>query len=140
MAENLKTTRLNDSTSISNTVDGLYSWSTVSTGKLCPTGWHVSTVEDWTILANYLGGIYVAGNKLRETGTVHWRYPNEGATNEVGFTALPRIYSEGYYGSWWSIDYNEPNNAYLYSISYNSSSLDKYVTSSKINVRCVKNK
>ena len=30
-----------------------------------------------------LGGI------LKETGTTHWNFPNTGATDEIGFTALP---------------------------------------------------
>jgi len=29
---------------------------------------------------------------LRETGTTHWLSPNEGATNETGFTAVPGGY------------------------------------------------
>ena len=38
----------------------------------------------------------MAGGKLKETGTSHWSDPNTGATNQVGFTALPggmRVYS-----------------------------------------------
>lgn len=31
----------------------------------------------------------VAGGKLKESGTAHWIGPNTGATNEVGFKAVP---------------------------------------------------
>ena len=65
----------------------LYNWYAVSTGKLCPTGWHIPTDSEWTTLTNYLGNN--AGGKLKEKGTSYWRSPNVGATNESGFTARP---------------------------------------------------
>jgi uncharacterized protein (TIGR02145 family) len=113
MAENLKTTKYNDSNSIplfnadawgystpaycffnndsysSATQGALYNWYTVNTNKLCPSGWHVPSDAEWTILITYLGGESVAGGKLKEIGTTHWNAPNTGATNESGFTALP---------------------------------------------------
>jgi len=114
MAENLKTTRFNDSTSIPNVTDqvtwatlttpgycwyndsiyyknsfgALYNWYTVNSGKLAPKGWHVATDEEWAILTTFLGDS-VAGGKLKETGTLNWTAPNTGATNVTGFTALP---------------------------------------------------
>ncbi|NMB52035.1 MAG: hypothetical protein GX999_06895 [Bacteroidales bacterium] len=113
MSENLKTTKLNDGTDIpsvtSNTewaelstpgycyydnswsnaliYGALYNWHTVNTGKLCPTGWHVPTDEEWTTLITYLGGDTLVGGKLKETGTAFWLSPNRGATNETGFSA-----------------------------------------------------
>ncbi len=136
MASNLKTTHLNDGTAIPNvTADNswnilttpgyawynndaatyadygiLYNFSTVNTGLLCPTGWHVPTQTEWNTLMSQLGGFLVAGGKLKETGTTHWLSPNTGATNETGFTALPGG-SRGYIGpfsgvgqsgTWWS--------------------------------------
>lgn len=56
---------------------------------VCPTGWHLPSNAEWTELTDYLGGTSVAGDKLKETGTMHWNNPNTGATNETGFTALP---------------------------------------------------
>jgi len=114
MAENLKTTKFNDGTDIpfitSNTIwaglttpgycyydnswgngliyGALYNWYTVNTGKLCPTGWHVPTNEEWTTLITYLGSDTLVGGKLKETGTAFWLSPNRGATNETGFSAL----------------------------------------------------
>ncbi|MDG1394950.1 MAG: fibrobacter succinogenes major paralogous domain-containing protein [Flavobacteriales bacterium] len=120
MAENLRTTKYNDGTSIPNitsnsewgstttgaycnynntnsndtiaTFGRLYNWYAVNTGKLAPTGWHVPSDAEWGQLTTYLGGESVAGGKLKETGTTHWDSPNTSATNETGFTALPGGY------------------------------------------------
>ena len=120
MAENLKTTKLNDGTLIPLTADSavwnllttpgfawykndslnsktygaLYNWFTVNTGKLCPTGWHIPGDAEWATLSTYLGGAAVAGGKLKEPGSLHWINPNKGATNETGFTALPGGYRD----------------------------------------------
>ena len=78
--------------------------------NICPEGWHVATDEDWETLSTYLGGDSIAGGKLKETGTMHWKSPNTAATNESDFKALPGGYRGGNgafvymqeYGNWWS--------------------------------------
>ncbi|MGB8358531.1 MAG: fibrobacter succinogenes major paralogous domain-containing protein [Bacteroidales bacterium] len=138
MVENLKATKFNDGTTIPLVIDNtewsnlrtgaccwydnlltnknpygaLYNWYAVNTGKVCPSGWHVPTINEWTTLITFLGGPGVAGGKLKESGTVHWTSPNEGATNESGFTALGAGYRSGnptinfnlfgIAGYWWS--------------------------------------
>ena len=57
--------------------------------KLAPTGYHVPSYEELTILIDHLGGGSIAGGKMKETGTVHWASPNQGATNSSGFSGLP---------------------------------------------------
>lgn len=52
------------------------------------TGYRIPSVADWTKLSTYLGGSSIAGGKLKEIGTDHWDSPNEGASNETGFTAV----------------------------------------------------
>ncbi len=129
MAENLKTTRYNDGSSIplviyytdwinlttsgycwydqnetyyKNLYGALYNWHAVNTGKLCPAGWHVPSYAELTTLTTFLGGEGVAGGKLKEAGITHWITPNTGAVNECGFTALPggwRHYNDGSF-SW----------------------------------------
>lgn len=98
----------------------LYNWYAVTNSKqICPTGWHVPSINEWNTLINFLGGKDIAGGKLKEMGINHWSSPNTGATNEYGFTALPGgyclgcdEYGDSYYsgtfssfgstGMWWS--------------------------------------
>lgn len=80
LIENLRTTKYNDGTSIphvtdsynwpnmtssaycwynndisnKNTNGALYNWYAVNSRKLAPTGWHVPSDAEWTILENYL--------------------------------------------------------------------------------------
>ena len=75
---------------------------------LAPDGWHVPSDTEWTILTDYLGGLDVAGGKMKATGTSLWQSPNTGATNESGFSALPAgqnfggFVNQGFVGHWWS--------------------------------------
>jgi uncharacterized protein (TIGR02145 family) len=92
----------------------LYNWYAVSPAKnggknVCPIGWHLPSDDEWSILTTFWGGEYVAGGKLKETGTAHWAFPNEAATNESSFSALPGGFrnssgfqSAGLSGCWWS--------------------------------------
>ena len=101
------------------TFGALYNWYAIDPasngGKnLCPIGWHVPSVTEWTALTDYLGGTSVAAGKLRETGTAHWRSSMAVATNETGFTALPggQRHETGFFtgsgrgGYWWTNDIN----------------------------------
>ncbi len=119
MIENLKTTKFNDGTDIPLITDNtawsnlttpaycwydnndltyktdygaLYNWYAVNTGKLCPIGWHVPSIEEWITLIDYLGGYVIASGKLIETSTTHWQSPHTWVTNETNFTALPGGY------------------------------------------------
>ena len=55
--------------------------------QLAPLGWHVQSRPEVLTLFIYLNTD--AGSKLKEVGTIHWQSPNNGATNESGFTGLP---------------------------------------------------
>ena len=116
MAENLRTSKYRDGTSIPQISDNtewsnatmsawcwynnsninerpygkLYNWYAVNDEKgLCPTGWQIPSDAEWTILTDLFGGLTVAGGPLKHEGTRYWDDPNYGATNESGFTALP---------------------------------------------------
>lgn len=139
----------NNQTNYGNTYGALYNKYTVNTTHLCPTGWHVPTDNEWTILANYLGGYYVAGGKVKETDTIHWKTPNAGATNESGFTALPggRRKDTGAFnamrfdGYWWSSTWVSDYQGFHWFIYNNGNFIDKNYEDiiSGNSVRCIKN-
>jgi uncharacterized protein (TIGR02145 family) len=186
-AENLKTTKLNDGTNIPhisfiptwrsidtpaycyydndqmsyNDIYGvLYNWFTIATNRLCPNGWHVPDYADWQILFAYLGGDSIAGGELK--ATTNWQVPNTGASDKVGFNALPgglRDYTGDYVnltivGAWWSstedvvmLPYGQASfNAYDILLHKHSASIYgnkgvdyPYDKGAGMSVRCLKN-
>ena len=79
------------------------------TRGLATQGWHVPTDAEWTTLNTCLGGVSIAGGKMKDVGTTYWSPPNLGATNSSRFTGLPggqRNYFGNFetiqIGSWWS--------------------------------------
>jgi uncharacterized protein (TIGR02145 family) len=119
----------NDLTTYGNTYGALYNWYTVNTGKLAPSGWHVTTRAEWTALITFLGGEDVAGGKLKETGTEHWLSPNTDASNTIGFNGLAggdrgsngSFYNYGEFSFWWTSTEDASGYGYYYYINYNSS-------------------
>ncbi len=150
MTENLKTTRFNDSSVIPVVADdstwvhletpaycwlrneiqykdiygALYNWFTVETGKLCPSGWHVPSDDEYKILEQTLG---MAADQLNLD---EWRGTDQGAKmksstgwdegengiNSSGFSALPGGYRWAKNGAfngigmlsyWWSSELND---------------------------------
>ncbi len=92
----------NNSDSLGKIYGKLYNWYAVSKIKngnknVCPTGWHIPTDAEWTVLTDYLGGEIFAGVKMKEIGTICWNSPNKNATNSSLFSGLPggNRYSEG---------------------------------------------
>lgn len=179
MAENLRTTRLNDGTEIrlySNWTSGsvpamcwykddpdtyktiygaYYNYFTVKSNKICPVGWHVPGLSDWTQLFTFLGSEGQAGGRLKENGTSNWINPNYGASNESGFTGLPagfrndKYYDAGSRAYFWSstitIVPNYPFSSYSYYNFYYLTYKDRSIGSSNttgagvgVNIRCVK--
>lgn len=53
-----------------------------------PWGWRVPTQSDFNTLATTLGGISVAGCKMKTVGTTYWNSPNTGADNSSGFSGI----------------------------------------------------
>lgn len=68
----------------------LYNWYAVNDPRgLAPQGWHIPTIAEWQCFSISLGGEFVAGGKMKTTGTSRWKSPNTGATNESRFAGLP---------------------------------------------------
>lgn len=92
----------NNNAAYKDTYGALYNWFVIATSQLAPPGWHVPTDAEWTELSDFLGGDLISGGKLKETGTFHWQSVNIGS-NESGFSALPggiRALSFGGIGNW----------------------------------------
>jgi uncharacterized protein (TIGR02145 family) len=94
---------------------------------LAPQGWHVPSDAEWTTLTDFLGGVQVAGGKMKSTGTSLWSSPNTAATNESGFSGLPggyrygggTFYGVGDYGIWWSSSEYDTAGAWFRALFYN---------------------
>jgi uncharacterized protein (TIGR02145 family) len=97
----------------------LYDWNTVMAGSssssstpsgvqgICPAGWHVPSDAEWTALTNIVGGVSMAGTRLK-AASPYWN-----GTDGYGFSALPAgayfavgfpggFSGVGTYGGWWS--------------------------------------
>jgi uncharacterized protein (TIGR02145 family) len=134
----------------------LYNWYAVSlttngNKNVCPTGWHVPTDAEWTVLTNHLGGDSVAGGKMKEIGTTSWNSPNTAPTNTSLFSALPGgiryYYGSGYSGvgddgCWWSFTEDGTDARFAMLRYLGSTNGDAYRSSSNKknghSVRCLK--
>jgi uncharacterized protein (TIGR02145 family) len=130
----------------------LYNWYAVSkrtngNKNICPTGWHVPTDAEWSVLTDYLGGRNVAGGKMKEVGTTIWNELNKDASNTSLFTGLPGGYRSsngdynliGNYGIWWSsAEFNTDFalNRYLKD-NDGSAHRSNYYKGSGLSVRCL---
>ena len=173
MAENLKTTKYNDGKDIPMVTDttkwqqyeqaycwynnktenkneygALYNWYAVNTNKLCPVGWHVPVKEELKSLMKFSPKDTLTSGTLKEAGTVHWKIPNKGATNETGFSALPGGFRSmngefgyiGEIGRWWT---SSEENAYIgfsWILLYNNSQVGPNWPSKRVglSIRCLK--
>ncbi len=193
MKENLKTTRYRNGTAILNVTDvyywsnattGLYVWydnddiswkdiygalynwhTTVDSNGLCPTGWHVPTHAEWTVLSDYIGGTGSPyGNELKScrqvdsplggacNTNVHPRWDSDSsnwATDDYGFSAYPggirdnylgNFYSIGYSGYWWSSTEYASFNAWYRYLNYFDGNLNQsnFRKENGFSVRCLR--
>lgn len=105
---------------------------TVGIQGICPAGWHLPAPGEWDELINFLGGIFIAGGKMKETGTTHWIYGNTGADNLSGFSGLPGglrwfemdHYSNlGWTANFWSCPPIDTASALSYALEWDNTSI-----------------
>jgi len=136
----------------------LYNWyAVVDSRELCPAGWHTPSNDEWAILTNYLGGEGEVGGKMKSTRTEpnahpRWNSPNESATNESGFSALPGGSRNNYNGSFsgvgqssrfWSSSNPSPEDVVCYFLldgnnGWTWGCAGDYYKPQGISVRCIK--
>lgn len=179
MKENLKSTKFNDGIPIAfvkdnsswgnltspgycwyndslskykNTYGALYNWYACSR-RLCPKDWHVPSDDEWAVLINHLGGENIAGGKLKEKNSAHWRRPNI-ASDSSNFTALPGGYRStdglfitvgafdalGIGGGWWSTAMKDNKNSWGRTIYFNTGRINRVSNLNTVgfSVRCLK--
>ena len=157
----------NDNNQYDTTYGKLYNWYAVAdTRKICPTGWHVPSDNEWKTLETYLGmdpfelivtdfrgSTANVGGKLKKVDSSLWNTPNSGATNESGFSGIPggRYNKDGTFinlsseGAWWSSTLAIPNTnlGWLRILSYNNLGISRtmpkdLMVGGGFSVRCIK--
>ena len=129
----------------------LYEWEAAM--KACPSGWHLSSNDDWEVLVKFAGGAMFAGAKLKAVDGWEWYELSDksgGGTDDYGFAALPGGGGDGMggfggadrYGYWWSSSETKDGkkNTYSWMMDF---SLDHVIDnatrkSGVCTVRCVK--
>jgi uncharacterized protein (TIGR02145 family) len=142
----------------------LYNWAAIATGKLAPSGWHVPSDSDWSVLENFLitNGFNYDGttntNRIAKALAVKedWQaMPNAGAigndlgsNNRSGFSAFPSGFRDAKgvflyrWNSclWWSATESGASQAWDRSLNNSFSSLFRSADNKKVgeSVRLVK--
>ncbi|MDR2972995.1 MAG: fibrobacter succinogenes major paralogous domain-containing protein, partial [Bacteroidales bacterium] len=108
---------------------------------ICPTGWHIPTMEEWNLLKNY--------EAAQLMSTQYWLDPPGPGSDDFGFTAHPAGFYNGVvnrfealYGftGWWASAAPVGESAHYYSLYYYCSALQDELMkrSNGLSVRCVK--
>ena len=123
----------------------LYNWN--ASQSAAPTGWHLPTDTEWTILTTFLGGESIAGDKMKST--FGWSYSKPTVTNSSCFSGLPggmrtylgKIENQGDYGYWWSATASGSSYVFIRRLGYNDNYINRDFKSHDdgYSIRCVKN-
>ncbi len=144
-----------------NTANGLvygklYNWYAVNDPRgLAPVGYHIPKDFEWSRLTTYLGGLNIAGGKMKAVDPQLWTNlsGNIGATNSSGFTGLPGGVRVGgsldpdrgtflainISGYWWSSTAsNATEGRFIWLRNGNSAEINSSEKTNGYSVRCLK--
>lgn len=121
----------------------MYSWGTVDDvrGITSNDNWFVPSSTQYSNLITYLGGVNVAGGKLKEVGLIKWNTPNTGATNSLLFSGIgsgKRNHVTGDFenlnisGNLHASDDFNSSNSYHISLNYDSTVASVWYSSKKL--------
>ena len=139
----------NNNSQNDSTYGKLYNWHAASDLRnVCPTGWHVPTDAEWTVLNDYLavnGHSGMEGTTLKSTSG--WSRNN--GTDDYGWFGLPGGYrnNDGVFyfianvGSWWSSSEGKTNNSWYRLLNYNNDKVyrNSFSMRNGFSVRCLRN-
>jgi uncharacterized protein (TIGR02145 family) len=126
----------------------LYNWYAINDARgLAPAGWRIPSDEDWTILTDHLGGLDVAGLKMKSQ--IGWLKNGGNGTNSSGFNGLPGGVRDqkgifkflGNGGCWWSCTEVNTFKAWSRGLSDKTNSVGRSYGNNKalgVSVRCIK--
>jgi len=130
----------------------LYNWYAVNDPRgLAPSGYHIPSDNEWTILTNYLGVNSKTGTKMKSTSG--WNQNNylltdQNGTNISGFSAVPCGYSHvdgpfdnvGKKVTWWSSTEFSKKNAWTRSLNCFNGYVEKDYNNKRsgFSVRCLR--
>jgi uncharacterized protein (TIGR02145 family) len=127
----------------------LYNWYAVDDARgLCPSGWHVPTDGEWTVLETYITSQGFSGTEGTALKSTYGWFNSGNGTDDFEFSALPggyRYYSVGYFdgagygGVWWS---SSPSggNAWILGLSSFDPAIDRSPNDPRngFSVRCLR--
>lgn len=154
-----------------NSYGYLYNWAAVMNGSssgsestsgiqgLCPTGWHVPSEAEWTILTTYVQSQsqYLCSGSIAKAlaSTTDWDFVqylcavgnNRTTNNATNFSAIPAgsnmsdFYGIGKFAQFWTATQNTESSAYTRRLYYSLDSVDELSASKYIgfSVRCLRN-
>jgi len=155
----------NNDTNYKESYGALYNWYAVTNGNgLCPEGWHVPSVADWSQLTNFIGGTSSPnGNKLKSCRQVNSPLGGDCNTSEhprwnshstyygfdaFGFSAFGggaryqggSFNNLGSYGDFWTSNQSSSTSAHVRSVYEHRGDVwsSIYPKTGGFSVRCIK--